>query len=294
MEQYYPADFVILAADTFHEVGSVSHDIRGCILSCCQRSTRRILNRIFQIIANDICSRVQCAVEGSVALLREPAVEILLLDRGWGTLLKGGKETVYCMPARLFQDLSGRGTFPIARSTFCDGAVFTPDLGRISTNSTEKLQVLEQISKFNTSILPDLQQQLRLVHEKVSTLESRIETLKQVRSPTLLSDLDDPEKIQGSIAAFTESLRSETETLTAAEAQLCQETAKVKAELRRLQVQFFNRQLERTKQTLAQEMWDEHQFFGGRKVRRRSNTTFSQSPQLGRKNSARPGIPPKI
>jgi hypothetical protein len=41
-------------------------------------------------------------------------------------------------PPRLFPSLSRRGTFLIARHTFRAGDVFTPDLGRISTNAAPK------------------------------------------------------------------------------------------------------------------------------------------------------------
>jgi hypothetical protein len=139
---------------------------------------------------------------------------------------------------------------------------------------SDQSAVVDQIIKFNSSVLPDLQQQLNLITQKADALNSRIEILQKPRKTSILANLDDPEKVHQSIAALSESLRNEIQNLTEEEEKVRKETAIARVELRALQDQFLNRQREKTRQTIEAEVIDEQKFFEQRGERRRRSSTM--------------------
>jgi septal ring factor EnvC (AmiA/AmiB activator) len=146
----------------------------------------------------------------------------------------------------------------------------------------DKSVVLDQIAKFKSVILPDLQQQLHTARQKRDLLESRIAALQASRSDALMANLDDPTRVLESISEFSQRLQNEIDELAAAEAQLKQNTATARVELRALQDQSLNRQREKSKQTLADEISDERQLFGTAKGRRKRSSTVVAGLQAGK------------
>jgi hypothetical protein len=147
----------------------------------------------------------------------------------------------------------------------------------------EKSAVMDQIANFKCSTLPDLQRQLDGARQKRELLESRIAALKKHRSEALMADLDNPAKVHASVAEFTASVLAEVQELTAEEVKMKLQTAQAKAELRVLQDQFLNRQRERSKQVMADEISEERDVLSGRpQGRRRSRTALASLPPVGR------------
>jgi hypothetical protein len=154
----------------------------------------------------------------------------------------------------------------------------------------EKSAVLEQIAKFKTSTLPELQQQLDRIRQKRETIQKRIETVQRARNRKLLKDLEVPERVHAVVAELTQKLLAEIHELTLNEANIKANTATARAELRVLQEQSLNRQREKTIQAFADEVADERGLFLPRRsMRRRSNTqasALSKEP-TGRRQSLR-------
>jgi hypothetical protein len=140
----------------------------------------------------------------------------------------------------------------------------------------EKSAVLEQIAKFKTSTLPELQQQLDRIRQKRETIQKRIETVQRARNRKLLKDLEVAEKVHSVVTELTQKLLAEIHELTLNEANIKANTATARAELRVLQEQSLNKQREKTIQAFADEVADERGLFLARRsMRRRSNTQAS-------------------
>jgi hypothetical protein len=141
----------------------------------------------------------------------------------------------------------------------------------------EQSKVMDQIAKFKSSTLPDLQHLLDGLRQRRATLEARINALRGYRIDSLMNDLDDPAKVCASVAAFNARVLGEIQELTTAENQVKLNTAQAKGELRVLQDQFFNRQRENSQRVLAEEVSDEKDLLLGRGIRKKR----FQTPLVG-------------
>jgi hypothetical protein len=137
----------------------------------------------------------------------------------------------------------------------------------------EQSAVMDQIAKFKSSTLPDLQHQLDVARQKRASLESKISALRGYRVDSLMNDLNNPAKVRSSVAAFTGQVLAEIQDLTTAESQVKLNTAQAKKELRALQDQFLNRQRENSKQVLAEELIDEKDLLLGKGPKRKRSRT---------------------
>jgi chromosome segregation ATPase len=160
----------------------------------------------------------------------------------------------------------------------------------------EKSAILEQIAKFNSSVLPELEQQLLRAHQKAEELQSRIQLLQERRKTSLLEDLNNTEKVHQAIEDFAENLRREIQNLNQNEDQIKSETVIARAELRVLQDQFLNRRREKAKQTLEAEVTDERLLFTSRGNRRKRSRTLTAvtPPPMDRKAALRTKLPPNL
>jgi hypothetical protein len=137
----------------------------------------------------------------------------------------------------------------------------------------EKSAVMDQIAKFKSSTLPDLQHQLDGARQKRATLEAKINALRSYRVDSLMNDLNDPAKVRSSVATFSAQVLAEIQDLTTAESQVKMNTMQAKTELRALQDQFLNRQRENSKQVLAEELIDEKDLLLGKGPKRKRSRT---------------------
>ncbi|KAK8889295.1 hypothetical protein M9Y10_034041 [Tritrichomonas musculus] len=136
----------------------------------------------------------------------------------------------------------------------------------------EKKLLTDQITKFKSSILPEVQQQYDRIHQKRVSLEEHISVLQKLRDESLITDISDPNKRSSAISTFQSNLQSEIQSLSNEEKELQEKTAKAKTELHVLQEQYLNSQRESAKKIwedeLANEMGNNKAHF----VRRRSLT----------------------
>lgn len=136
----------------------------------------------------------------------------------------------------------------------------------------EKKLLTDQITKFKSSILPEVQQQYDRIHQKRESLQDHIAALQKLRDTSLIDSIKDPNQRDSAISSFQSNIQSEINSLSNEEKDLQQKTIKAKTELHVLQEQYLNSQRENAKKSwedeLASEMGNNKAHF----ARRRSLT----------------------
>ena len=146
----------------------------------------------------------------------------------------------------------------------------------------ERKTVQAQIDKFNSSILPGLEQQLDRVRQKRAAVDGRAETLRAARAQGI------------ELEAFQKRLESELEELTKRESELQEQTAAAKSELRSLQEAHLSLQRENARKEWETEMADELGLNKRITGRRRSNTVSvaPRQTRVSRRTSVKSKRPP--
>ena len=138
----------------------------------------------------------------------------------------------------------------------------------------EKQGLQDQISKFNSVILPGLERHLERLREKRAAINEQIEKYRLARQEQI-----DPASLQ-------ESLTRELAELGAREKDLQNQAGIARAELRALQEAILLQQRESARREWEVEMADEHGLNAKLPGRRRSNTTSTvQKPTRVRRTS---------
>ena len=146
----------------------------------------------------------------------------------------------------------------------------------------ERNTVQAQINKFNSSILPGLEQQLDRVRQKRAAVDGRTQTLRAARTQGI------------ELEEFQRSLEAELAELTKRESELQEQTAAAKSELRSLQEAQLSVQRENARKGWETEMADELGLNKRTMGRRRSNTVSvaPKAPRVHRRTSVKSKHPP--
>ena len=130
----------------------------------------------------------------------------------------------------------------------------------------------DQITKFKSSILPEVQQQFDRIHQKRESLEGHIASLQKFRDTSLIDSINDPNQRDSAISTFQSNIQSEINSLSNEEKDLQQKTMKAKTELHVLQEQYLNSQRESAKKSWEDELANEMGNNKAHLMRRRSLT----------------------
>jgi hypothetical protein len=82
--------------------------------------------------------------------------------------------------------------------------------------------------------VPDFQQRLSRIQQQRGSLEFSIQLLQVIRDPTLIADLDNPDKQSNAVTLFKEMAGRELDYLTAEEADLTKKDGLVESGIERI------------------------------------------------------------